>query len=135
MKKYENKTVLFTLFVLFLLIGGVECEENTPRYEIYENHEISACGVDDPLNNLQWLKDQTQKLGKLKGLFTILLYENNINSENYFVESYTDSKIVEYSYQSIYNCKGNKIMTKGIEAPPSDEWKKFFKENKKIAEV
>ena len=41
------------------------CEENNhPKvvYDIFENHDISACGVSDPLQNIEWLSEFCKRL-------------------------------------------------------------------------
>ena len=63
MKRYN---FIIPAFLLLIWAGFSGCEkkkepEKGPQFEIYENHDISACGVDDPLRNLDWLAEFTAK--------------------------------------------------------------------------
>ncbi|MDR2231796.1 MAG: hypothetical protein LBE56_01585 [Tannerella sp.] len=56
-----NKDILKLQFLTFLIVlisfSGCEKEsDKEPQFEIYENHEISACGVDDPLQDIDSTK-------------------------------------------------------------------------------
>ena len=59
MKKYN---FIIPAFLLLIWAGFSGCEkkkesEKEPQYEIYEDHEVSACGIDDPLRNIGWLNE------------------------------------------------------------------------------
>ena len=58
MKTNENNQLPATLFTSHAL-GMVSCEEkdSQAQFEIYENHEITACAVKDPLKNYTWLSE------------------------------------------------------------------------------
>ena len=100
----KTKTFLLTVFALCLLIIGTGCEKE-PKYEIYENHEISACGINDPLNNIEWLakmeKDPTS-------LVNIMLLKNTNTEENYFRFVFQEDEM-GYSSMVYFDCRGNNI--------------------------
>ena len=50
----KTKTFLLTVITLAFLLGATGCERGKePKFEIYENHEVSACGIKDPLKNIK----------------------------------------------------------------------------------
>lgn len=74
-----GKLKLLFIFSFFLIFFGIGCEDKEPQYEIYENHEISACGVEDPLVNLEWLRTIKDEIvlnkTDIHSSFNIDLYE------------------------------------------------------------
>ena len=65
---------LSVLLFLFLIMGIEGCEDKEPQYEIYENHDISACGVEDPLENIEWLSEYCKKVKGQKDISSIHIY-------------------------------------------------------------
>lgn len=70
--------VLFFLVVVFFTLS---CEKDENTY-IEPLKEISACGYDDPLNQLKWLhemayKSLNDKTGNYIGSIWIITYENS----------------------------------------------------------
>ena len=58
----------FLICMLFFAFTGCEKE---PKYDIYENHNISACGIDDPLQNIEWLKEYYKNLRESQDISSI----------------------------------------------------------------
>ena len=70
--------ILITLgFVLVALIG---CQRN---YTVYERHDITACGIKDPLVNVKWLAEKCEEIkkGKCKET-TVFLLKDTITQDN-----------------------------------------------------
>ena len=44
-----------------LLFMAWSCEKSD-KYDVYENHDISVCGVNDPLQNTEWLKEYCENI-------------------------------------------------------------------------
>jgi hypothetical protein len=116
---------------LFLIMGMGACEDNEPQYEIYENHDISACGVKDPLRNLEWLKNNYEN-SKLSFLMKVYLLEDTISGENYFDFVYR-TKDIEWSLSNVKNCNGEIVFAWQYSTPPSPEHAAFYADKVHIA--
>ncbi|MFV0376775.1 MAG: hypothetical protein ACK5JD_05660 [Mangrovibacterium sp.] len=109
LKKLKKRITVLLLLPLCVVLLGAGCdEEKESRYEIYENHEISACGVEDPLMNVEWLKIIHDKIlvnkKNIHSSFKIDLYEVTETSEHVILVPYTPDKgIFEYN---VYDCSG-----------------------------
>jgi len=54
-----------TLCVSFIATFGCGKPNNgEQKYEVYENHDVSACGINDPLHNIEWLREYCESLDK-----------------------------------------------------------------------
>lgn len=117
----KTRTILLTVIALCLLIIGTGCEKE-PKYEIYENHEISACGIKDPLNNIEWLakmeKDPTS-------LVNIMLLKN-MNTEEYYFDFIYKSNQEAYFFSMFYDCIGDNIFGWYSITSPSPYYEDFF---------
>ena len=118
--------ILITLgFVLVALIG---CKKN---YTIYERHDITACGVKDPLVNVKWLAEKCEEIkkGKAKEV-TISLLKDTVTQDNAFMIRYHYKQRGKDMYSGNgYNCSGEeqyKFWSGGVPPPPNEE-RKFFK--------
>ena len=85
----KKSIFIIAIFALILLVG---CERNYDR-TIWINPDAECCGVKDPINNLEWLKDwykdsyfnEELVLGaKIYGEF-ILLYQNKTTLEEFII--------------------------------------------------
>jgi hypothetical protein len=72
----KTKTILCIFFTLLLFMG---CKKE-PEYEIYENHNISACGIEDPLKNIEWLTQFCNKNVKAYSVRIIVKKRPTYNS-------------------------------------------------------
>ena len=75
--------VLVFLVILTLL---AYCSEKDEIFQPYINHDITACGVNDPLNNLPWLNEivtlaNSDETGNYLGTIWLKEYE----SQEFFV--------------------------------------------------
>ena len=56
-----RKLEVATLCLLFLITFSCQNTNNEPEvepeYEVHENHDIYACGVNDPLSKIEWLRE------------------------------------------------------------------------------
>ena len=61
-----KKTLKFIAFsaILLMLAGSFFSCKDTEEYDIYSLHNISACGVNDPLQNIEWLREIVGELKK-----------------------------------------------------------------------
>ena len=104
----KTKTIIYIFFSLLLVMG---CKKE-PQYEIYENHDISSCGIEDPLKNIEWL---TQ-------------YCNNIVT-NSLIKGY------EYSQMNVYSCSNELLFNWSSASSPSPQYKAFFSDKKIISKI
>jgi len=126
----KTKTFLFMVIAMFLLIGVTGCEKD------YIANNDCLFNVNDPMNDLQWLKNKIPATSSPNYSVYYDLYQNKkISQKYYFVEGQVDYVITEYSCEIIYSCQGDMIMLKGIESPPTKDWDKFFEENTLIKQI
>ena len=120
--------ILITLgFVLVALIG---CQRN---YTVYERHDITACGVKDPLINLPWLAEECEKAKKAKnGETTISLLQDTVTKDNVFKLMYYYKNKGDIYIIYGYNCSGKELYRSGLGlTPPDSEIEEEFYKNKK----
>ena len=100
-----KKLVFFSLLSLLTLVG---CEK---RYErtIWVNPDVKCCGVEDPINNLEWLTQTTYfkeyKTASYSFSNCILLFKNDTTYEDFVVFNIKDRT----NYIIIYDCNGNTL--------------------------
>ena len=100
-----KKFIFFISLSLLILVG---CEK---RYErtIWVNPDVECCGVKDPLNNLEWLKESSrfdEYIDRSSSDYNfIFLFRNIETQKNHIVVNYYS----RVSWVSIYDCEGNLI--------------------------
>ena len=77
---------LISITLGFVLVALIGCQRN---YTVYERHDITACGVKDPLVNVKWLAEKCEEIkkGKCKET-TISLLKDTITQDNAFMIRY-----------------------------------------------
>ena len=99
---------LIFIIALFTLISLVGCEKKYER-TIWINPDVECCGVKDPINNLEWLKEfydmrfNQYEQFKSSSYEYIFLFRNDSNSIDYIVRQ---SNMGEYSWFGLYECNG-----------------------------
>lgn len=117
----KAKLLSVALF-LFLIMGIGGCENKEPQYEIYENHDVSACGVEDPLENIEWIK----KIMKIVSIhFCGSIFIRDIISSDSISICYT-YKDIEWYLNSVRNCAGETVFGWQSSSPPSPEHDLFM---------
>ncbi len=98
--------LMFFVLVVFAFCGC--CVDRVYEcVEVWENHEVECCGVEDPLNNLEWLKE-THLYYKSRPLYDkveilCLKYENKITKEHSIL--FYKHKVYP-RYVTAYSCNG-----------------------------
>jgi len=128
--------------MIIMLFGCGKKEE--PKYDIYENHDISACGIDDPLQNIEWLKEYCTNIKKTQNYLSVHidLYKK-IDIDEYFFHidirysQFDDSPFFcELSWK---NCGGEYILGLKCGVPPAPEieerYRDFFKDKEFVAKL
>lgn len=122
------KLLLSTVFLFILLVGINGCDKET-KYDIYENHNVSVCNIEDPLTNIVWLKDYCKANSKKRNT-VIYVLEDKITKENY-LGIYTNSEIKGFMNINVFNCSGELLFKWYTGTPPSPEYNAFFS-NKEV---
>lgn len=125
----KTKTFQFSVIILFLLTGVMSCGNNI-------DDDIYTFNVDDPINDLEWLKNKIPTTISPDFSIYFDLYQNKKNNQKYFfVEGNINNIVTEYSREIIFNCKGDTLLFKGIEGPTPVGWDKFFEENTLVKKI
>ena len=119
-----------TLLVVCAVTVFTGCKRN---YTVYENRDITACGVKDPLVNLPWLAEECEKAKKAKnGETTISLLQDTVTKDNVFklMYYYKNKRDIYIIYG--YNCSGKELYRSGLGlTPPDSKIEEEFYKNKK----
>ncbi|MBR5824019.1 MAG: hypothetical protein IKY67_07740 [Paludibacteraceae bacterium] len=102
-----KKLIFFISLSLLTLVG---CEKNYER-TIWVNPDVECCGVKDPINNIEWLKDLWDNrilhyFQDSEGYSYFLLYRNKKTSEDFIVHC---EKGIEYRYITALSCNRKTI--------------------------
>ena len=105
----------------------------TRKPTIYANHDVTACGVKDPLVNLPWLAEECEKAKKAKnGETTISLLQDTVTKDNVFKLMYYYKNKGDIYIIYGYNCSGKELYRSGLGlTPPDSEIEEEFYKNKK----
>lgn len=114
-----KRHIFVIAFFCSLIFAG--CEER--KYEctdIWENHDVECCGVEDPLNNLEWLNEfhlqhQTQCFYGSNVEILCLKYENKTTKEHSIL--FYKRKVYPNSVKT-YSCSGEKYFGGSIGSSP-----------------
>ncbi len=127
--------IICSLFILLFLVG---CK-NDPQYSTFEYHNVPACGITDPLNNLSWLKAYCTEHSKSYSTTISIYKDNTSNVNNIVIETSTkdESGRSPFAIQttSIYTCEGDRILFQGSEGATPEGWSVFFAENALVAKI
>jgi hypothetical protein len=146
------KKILSFAAILLMLASAFTCrkeDENNQNLEfgIYENHEISACNVSDPLVNINWLKEFCKGHGKSKFTIEIYLYSDrsSINTILTVTKPFMDNSqekqdvaVYLYNQFALKDCFGNVIMNGETSVydetflPNTPDWTHFFDNNENV---
>ncbi|MCF6332543.1 MAG: hypothetical protein L3J11_04585 [Draconibacterium sp.] len=120
-KKLKLLTILLLLLPLCMTMLGAGCEKED---------SISACGVDDPLINLNWLRDLKNDLKDDNSVTSseIILYR--LNDVDYIYVQKSVNSAYDFP-NTIYDCKGNEEYKCGGNQPINN-CTTFFSEAQKI---
>lgn len=97
-----------------LLMMGCNKPEDKPKVEM--EHNTSACGVYDPLNNIPWLKQYCQDIQTQRDLSSIriVLYKttDTLTGEEmfYFISHTMKKKDEERMYSEYRDCSGTVVI-------------------------
>ena len=124
------KKVISTLLIVCAVTVFTGCKRD---YTVYERHDITACGVKDPLVNLPWLAEECEKAKKAKnGETTISLLQDTVTKDNVFQLMYYYKNKGDIYIIYGYNCSGKELYRSGLGlTPPDSEIEEAFYKNKK----
>ena len=128
-----KRVFLQTISVVFVVTAVVSC---TRKPTIYANHDVTACGVKDPLVNLPWLAELCKNSFK-EGEVSIFLIQDTI-TQDYFFETNRVFELYErgkFSRGECYNCEGDTVMIYNTITPPKPEEVAFDKDKKHLGVI
>ena len=114
------------------------------NYDIYKNHNISACEVNDPLQNIEWLKEYCENLNGRLIFSSVYIYLYKVIDKDEHVvlieTKYDRTFFTAISSVTLWmNCIGELIIGMAEGGPPSPEleerYKEFLKDKEKVAEL
>lgn len=125
-------TFKLSLIILFIF-AAFGCNNKQPHYEIYENQEITACGIKDPLTNYPWLSNFIEENKESVDNITIYLYTNIATSEDNIVIDISPNR-GEHSqvspdwffWKKVYSCAGEPLFIGESEGNDREGWNNFF---------
>ena len=124
------KKVISTLLVVCAVTVFTGCKRN---YTVSAKHDITACGVKDPLVNLPWLAELCKNSSK-EGDMSIFLLQDTI-TQDYFFETNRVFELYgrgKFSRGECYNCEGDTVMIYNTITPPKPEEVAFDKDKKHL---
>ena len=127
------KKVISTLLVVCVVTVFTGCKRN---YTVSEKHDITACGVKDPLVNLPWLAELCKNSSK-EGDMSIFLLQDTI-TQDYFFETNRVFELYgrgKFSRGECYNCEGDTVMIYNTITPPKPEEVAFDKDKKHLGVI
>lgn len=127
------KKVISTLLIVFAVTVFTGCKRN---YTVYERHDITTCGVKDPLVNLPWLAELCKNSFK-EGEVSIFLLQDTI-TQDYFFETNRVFELYgrgKFSRGECYNCEGDTVMIYNTITPPKPEEVAFDKDKKHLGVI
>ena len=148
------KNVCFILFAICLT--GTACERekeldnkeaNTSvdtteqEYDFFENHDISACEIENPLKNMEWLKKYCKNLNEKQDFSSVRidLYKVIDTDEHIFKigVSYSESDDYPFAYSENWrNCIGELVFNLNSGVSPNPELvENFMKDKEFVAEL
>jgi len=139
-----KKTIIVFTTLLFIL-AMVRCEKKgeDPQYDIYENHTISACGVNDPLQNIEWLKKYCKDVKEKQTVSSVYIDLYKFIDEDEYTFRIAVPSLIEYVPNDYYSdtyyltCSGDTIFHwRGdlVHADPS-RYYEFMEDKEFIAEL
>jgi hypothetical protein len=133
---------LFVLGFTTVSFSGCNKEKEPKYYDIYENHNISACGVDDPLQNIEWLREycngvnETQDFSSVYiSLYKIIDTDESLFKINFTYSGLNDSSLSSSEYWR--NCAGDTVfhwLGDLVHADPSSYYD-FMEDKKLVSEL
>jgi len=137
----KKSIITFTTLLFILAMLRCDNKKEYPQYDIYENHDISVCEVNDPLQNIEWLKEYCKNVKKNQtaSSVNIDLYKV-IDTDEYLFKIYISYSDFEYSpvlYSEYWrNCTGKLIFNIQSGLPPMPGTvEDFLKDKEKVTEL
>lgn len=135
--------------LLLVLFAAISCEkpETKPATEennIHENHDIFVCGVNAPLQDIEWLREYCKSLNEIQYISSVRidLYKVIDSDEHFFKTSivYSEDSDFSCSYSVNWkNCMGEYIIGLSSCVPPAPEveerYKEFLKNKEYVVEL
>ena len=139
-----KKTDFFKYTAILLVLAGsfYSCrEKEEPKYDIFENHDIFACGVNDPLQNIEWLKEYCDNIKEKKEFLSVHVHLYSIIDKNEYVFcisiNYSEFDVSPFGHSAYWmNCIGDLIFNvhSGVPIIP-EKLEEFLKDKELVTEL
>ncbi len=86
--------------ILFFNLMGTGCEKK-------EEDSVTVCGIENPLSNLDWLKNIKSQLKTDSDVTSAAIILYRLNNVDYILIHGTYHSVHDYPDSIIYDCKGN----------------------------
>ena len=140
-ERMQKGAVLLLCVVFFMAVGCEKSNRGDIDYDIYENHNISACGVNDPLQNIKWLKEYCSNIKEKKDISPVRINLYTIIDKDEHIFQISTPSPFEYTpnnyYSTLYyrNCNGDTIFKWETVTPPGGRYDDFIKDKEYAAEL
>jgi len=145
-----NKQVWFTVitmlcFVVVSLFVIIACKEQKDtikqKYDIFENHDISACEANDPLQNIEWLREYCKNIKEKKDILPVEVDLYKVIDKDEYIFQISVPSPIEYApneyYSTLYfrNCYGDTVFRWETATPPGGLYSDFMKDKEYITKL
>ena len=138
----ELKHIVFLMATIVVFAGCSSSSDiGGQQYEVFENHNISACGIKDPLKNIEWLKKYCISLNETQNFSSVYIYIYKVINTNEHIFkigiSYSDFDNSPFLYSEYWrDCIGEPVFSihSGVPAMP-ELVEEFLKDKEYIAEL
>jgi len=126
---------------VLLAVGCDKKSNEFPPQPFYENHDISVCGINDPLQNIEWLREYCKILKEMQNFSStyIYLYKVKGTDEPLFqtVISYSEFDDSPFAQSTSWkNCTGKIVFGTESGMPPMPGVvEDFFKDKEFVVEL
>jgi len=132
----------FIVISLFVVTACKELNDTTKqKYDIFENHDISACGISDPLQNIEWLREYCKNIKEKKDILPVSVNLYKVIGKDEYIFQISVPSPIEYApneyYSTLYfrNCYGDTVFRWETVTPPSELYSDFMKDKEYITKL
>ena len=132
------------VIIVVLMIGGLlsACSDiEDPDSEIFENQEVLVCGVDNPLQEIEWLKEFCNNVTENNEFSTVRISLYKVIDKDEYIFQITIPSPIEYAqnhyYSTLYfrDCNGVTIFHWETVSPPFGLYVDFMKDKEFVENI
>jgi len=132
------------MYIVVLMMGWFlfACTNmDNPKTEILETHEISVCGVNNPLQEIEWLKDYCDNIKEKNEFPTVRISLYKVVDKDEHIFCITIPSPIEYAQNQYYStlffrdCYGVTIFYWETVTPPGGLYHDFMKDKEYVEDI